>query len=154
MPLITVKRIIRRLTRIIYNPRALIEEERVAPDLLSPMIAFVIFLLFSIFKSYAFASKIIEVNGVFGSTLQYYSSELVIYLIEGLGLILFSTILLVLVSVKHEYYKVFVLFSFHLLLLLGLGRLISGIIILFLPRIQYSYAVSYTIIYSISRGID
>ncbi|MGB9728387.1 MAG: hypothetical protein ACP5GU_00695 [Thermoprotei archaeon] len=139
MSLIIVKRMIRRLARIVYNPRALMEEERVAPDLLSPMMAFMIFLFFSMFKSYASASKIIEINGIFGNTFQYYSSEFIIYLIEGSGLILFSTMLLVLVSVKHEYYKIFVLFSFYLLLLLGLGRLISGIIILFLPRIQYNY---------------
>ncbi|MEM3832265.1 MAG: hypothetical protein QW128_01515 [Thermoprotei archaeon] len=137
--MITIKRTTRRLIRIIHSPHALIEEVLVAPDLLSPMMAFIMFLLFSMFKSYAFASKIIEVNGVFGNTFQYYSSELTIYFIEGSGLILFSTMLLVLVSVRHEYYKVFVLFSFYLLLLLGLGRLISGITMLFLPRMQYSY---------------
>lgn len=139
MPVTIIKRTTRRLTRIIYSPRALIEELRVAPDFLSPIIAFIIFLLFSMFKSYVSASRIIEANGVFGNTFQYYSYELIIHFTEGLGLILFSAILLILVSVKHEYYRIFVLFSFYLLIVLSLGRLISGFIMLFLPKIQYNY---------------
>jgi|GEM_PF-2869088 hypothetical protein len=137
--LVTLRRILRRLVKVIYNPAALIEEELVAPDILSSIIAFIIFLMLSLFKSYMSATRIIEVNGAFGNTFQYYSYEFIIYFVEGIVLVLFSTMLLVLISVKHENYKVFFLFSFYLLVIVGLGRLISGGMLLIFPKIQFTY---------------
>ncbi len=139
MSLIVIKRTLRRITEVIYKPAVLVEEERVAPDLLSPIASFIIFLILSLFKSYASATRIIEINGSFSNTFQYYSYEFVIYLSEGLVLVLFSTMLLVLISVKHENYKAFFLFSFYLLVILGLGRLISGVIMFLFPKVQFTY---------------
>ncbi len=139
MSLIVIKRTLRRITKVIYKPAVLVEEERVAPDLLSPIASFIIFLILSLFKSYASATRIIEINGSFSNTFQYYSYEFVIYLSEGLVLVLFSTMLLVLISVKHENYKAFFLFSFYLLVILGLGRLISGVIMFLFPKVQFTY---------------
>lgn len=139
MSLITLRRTLRRLSKVIYNPAALVEETLVAPDVLSSIVAFVIFLVLSLFKSYTSATRIIEVNGSFGNTFQYYFYEFIIYFAEGLVLVLFSTMLLVLISVRHENYKVFFLFSFYLLVIVGLGRLISGGILLVFPKIQFTY---------------
>ena len=125
----SLKRAIRRLVRIVTKPEALINEYVVAPDILGPNIALLLFIVLSVLRSYILFTRLSNITLTYHVLLL----ELVIYCIEAASLILIPTAFVSILSPEKNYRK-FIYISMYILFILAIWRAISSSIIALGPH--------------------